>query len=153
MKTQESLITYVVKRGQPVEKYVGYKKERTYDTNENLGVCDCEGFSHTTHCKHLRFKAMLDETTFKGDEMVFFGENVGDPKPKTENQISDIMLELLEPLEKHFNIVDIDVNRYVATPVNPNLFTAIEFRGKRKKPTQIVGYFKGILFWLRPDPI
>ena len=146
-------ITYVIKRGQPIDKFVGYKKERSYSADENLGICDCIGFNNHTHCKHLNFKQLLDDPNFKCDEMIFFGENIGDCRPKTEAQMEKILLALIEPLDKHFGIVDIDCKPFIKHPAYPNLFSSIQFTGKRKKQTLIVGWASGILFWLRPEPL
>ena len=144
-------ITYVIRRGKEIEKFVGYTLERTYVADEVMRACDCMGFMNTTHCKHIEFKRLLDD--FNVDEMVFFGETLGDCKPKTEEQMDKIMLDLIETLATHFSIVDIDVTRYIQNPAEPKLFNCIEFTGKRKKPTLIVGYTRGIMFTLKPNPL
>lgn len=141
--------TYVVKRGQPVEKYVGYKKEAEYSANEQIGVCDCMGFNYRDHCKHLLFKMLLDQ--FKVDEFVFYGEEFGECKPRVKDEIMVLGEALKGVLRKHFVYDTLELARLIENPIDPHLYNCIEFDGKRKTHNVLVlGYYRGIMLVIRP---
>lgn len=141
-------LTYVVKKDQPIDKYVGYEKDTTYVADENLGTCDCIGYTNTAHCKHLLFKALLSQ--FGVEELVFFGETVGACKPKPKEKIMKIALNLWEPLTEHFKFTVLEVDKLIPNPADSNVFNCIEFKGKRSKPTLVVGYTSGVMFLVKP---
>ena len=141
--------TYVVKRGQPIEKYVGYNKEATYSANEQIGVCDCIGFNHRDHCKHLLFKMLLDQ--FKVDEFVFYGSEFGECHPRVKEEMIATGAALQEILKKHFKYETLELARLIENPIDTHLYNCIEFDGRRKQHNVLVlGYYKGIMLVIRP---
>jgi hypothetical protein len=141
--------TYVVKRGQPVEKYEGYEKVAEYSANEQMGVCDCQGFTHRDHCKHLMFKMLLDQ--FKVDEFVFYGVEFGECHPRVEKEIMELGTILKEIIQKHFKYDILKLARLIQNPIDPTLYNCIEFDGSRKMHNVLVlGYFRGIMLVIRP---
>lgn len=141
-------VTYVVKRGERIRKFIGWKEEVKYDTDEKLHSCDCLGFLNTGKCKHLEFKELLDE--FKVDEFIFFGDEIGECRPKDKDQILKIMKELHRTLERHFKFEELEPTDIVPFPADPNLYSCIRFVGKRKSKLLIVGYIHGIMFTVKP---
>lgn len=152
VKTKKPPVTYVVKKGQPIQKFVGYTKERDYVADDSLGVCDCVGFTNHGKCKHMEFRTLLTE--FNVDELVFFGDHLGDCIPKSQEQITKYVMEdLWETLSTHLKITDLDIKRFIPNQVDPNVFNCVELSGKRSKPTLIVGYTHGVLVFLKPEVV
>lgn len=137
-------VTYVIRRGESVRKFVGWKEEAQYLADERLQTCDCPGFVNTGKCKHLEFKGLLDQ--FRVDELIFFGEHIGECKPKNKDQILQLIGWLGETLKSHFRFGLLDVTELVPNPADPDLFSFVRFEGKRNRNTLIVGYAHGIMF-------
>lgn len=141
--------TYVVKAGKPISKFVGYTKEKDYLADENLNVCDCEGFTHNAHCKHLELKSWLKQ--FKIDEMIFFGTEIGESKPKTKEDAKEILCEVDLMLREHFKFEMLHPKGFITNPVDDTLVNCVLFDGLRKKQTPwIVGTRRGIMFIVHP---
>lgn len=143
-------ITYVISKGKEIEKYEGYTKTETYMADEEMGVCDCQGFVNTGHCKHLDLKGLLQQ--FKTDDLVFFGSELGDSKPKTDAQIRTLASDLATKLQAHFKFEAIALKELVRNPMDPNLYNCVKFVGRRKRSTLIVGYTHGIMLIVEHEP-
>lgn len=141
-------VTYVISKGKEIEKYEGYNKANTYMADEDMGVCDCQGFVNTGHCKHIDLKGLLSQ--FKVDELIFFGSELGDSKPKNEGQIRALASDLLAKLIEHFKFDSLVLKELIRNPMDPTLYNSVKFTGKRKKSTLIVGYVHGIMFIVEP---
>lgn len=147
--TKEPPTSYLIRRGKEIEKYAGYVKRGTYMADENLNACDCSGFTHRGECKHMMFKSLLNE--FDVDELIFFGAELGECKPKTGDQISAIAEMLLKELTDHFKFDKLDIEHFIPNPADPDTCNAVEFSGSRSggKKTLIAGYRSGIMFIVR----
>jgi hypothetical protein len=145
---QSPATTYVVKRGEDVQKFVGWKQEAKYIADEKFQMCDCPGFANAGKCKHLEFKELLNE--FGVEELVFFGDEIGKCEPKNKEQITKLTEWLTQRLKEHFQFETLVAKEFVANPANPDLFSFIRFDGTRKKKTLVVGYAHGIMFTVRP---
>lgn len=143
-------VTYVISKGKEIEKYEGYTKTETYMADEEMDVCDCQGFVNTGHCKHLDLKGLLGQ--FKTDDLIFFGSELGDCKPKTDGQIRTLASDLAAKLLEHFKFEMIALKELVRNPMDQNLYNSVKFTGRRKKNTLIVGYTHGIMFIVEPTP-
>jgi len=143
--------TYVVKRGQPMEKFSGYEREATYLTDESLGTCDCIGFmqSRTATCKHLILKGLLDH--FKVEELVFFGQGLGESRPKPRQKVLDIAKVVEDELRVHFKYESLELKRIIQNLSDPAVFNGFEFDGRRAKTTLVVGYVSGLMFVVKPS--
>ncbi len=140
--------TYLIRKEREIEKYVGYQKAAAYLADEKFSICNCEGFARNAHCKHLDLKNLLVE--FKVDEMVFYGKELGECKPKNSEQIQKLATKLVEVLKSHFFFERIELHELVKTPVSPDLYGCIKFKGYRNKKTLVVGYAQGVMFVVRP---
>jgi hypothetical protein len=143
-------VTYVISAGKEIDKYEGYTKTETYMADEEMGICDCQGFVNTGHCKHLDLKGLLSQ--FKTADLVFFGSELGDCKAKTEGQIRSLASDLLAKLIEHFKFESLELKELIRNPMDPTLYNSVKFNGKRKKNTLIVGYTHGIMFIVEPTP-
>ena len=141
-------VTYVISKGKKIEKYEGYNKMNTYMADEDMDVCDCQGFVNTGHCKHLDLKGLLKQ--FKTDELIFFGSDLGDCKPKSEGQIRTLASDLLAKLIERFKFDSLVMKELVRNPMDQTLYNCVKFTGKRKKNTLIVGYTHGVMFIVEP---
>jgi hypothetical protein len=141
--------TYVVRRGEHIDKYLGYNKITTYTANEQLGTCDCISFSYRESCKHLLFKDLLEQ--FRVDEFVFFGNELGECKPRTKEDIMSLANTLQEVIKDHFKYDDIKLTQLIQNPTNPQFYNSITYEGSRPKNNiLVVGYVRGILFRVIP---
>lgn len=141
-------VTYVISAGKEIEKYEGYTKTETYMADEEMGVCDCQGFVNTGHCKHLDLKGLLPQ--FKTADLVFFGSELGDCKPKNDGQMRALASDLLAKLLEHFKFEALELKELIRNPMDPTLYNSVKFTGKRKRSTLIVGYAHGIMFIVEP---
>jgi hypothetical protein len=149
-KSESAPTTYVIKRGKPIEKYSGYEKTESYLADENLGACDCIGFSNNAKCKHMEFKGLLNQFTV--DELIFFGKDIGECKPMPIEKLSLLIPILEEALKEHFKFSEIDLKEMKTVPTNPSMYSFLVFHGKRDKTVPIVGYMKGVMFLVKPAP-
>jgi hypothetical protein len=140
--------TYVVKRGEPIDKYMGYKKLTSYTANEQLGVCDCISYSYRESCKHLVFKDLLDQ--FKVNEFVFFGNEIGECRPRTKEDIIKLADSLKEVIKSHFMYDSLELVQLIQNPTNSDLYNSVTFEGVRARNVLVVGYVRGILFRVLP---